>query len=147
MKDSFSWLTPKQASELLGCTARNVTKLIVEGKLSATKEDGRFYIDKSELFRAYPKAFRKEKAGNSSLQAAENSRLEMENGLLKELSSQKDKEINFLREQINHISTEKIKMLEAIVNQTRIIEHKNQIKTDKEKSKSHSWINIFSSKK
>lgn len=125
MKDNFSWLTPKQAAELIGFTPRHVQNLISQGKLSATKEDGKYYIEKSEFFRLYPKAHKKELEGNSTQQAAEKERLEFENTVLKETATKQDKEIEFLRNQIESMSTEKSKMLDAIVNTTKLLEHKS----------------------
>lgn len=145
MKDSYSWLTPKQAGELAGYSARHIQNLIVSGKLSATKEDGKYFIDKAEFFRVFPKAHRKEQEGNSAQREAEKQRLEFENGLLKEVASQKDKEIEFLRSQVVFVSHEKEKMLDALVGQTRLLEHK-QKKEDIEVNKKD-WKRIFRLKK
>lgn len=124
MKDSFSWLTPKQAGELAGYSARHIQNLIVSGKLCATKEDGKYFIDKSEFFRVFPKAHKKEQEGNTAQQVAEKQQLEMENRMLKEMASQKEKEIEFLRNQVEFISHEKVKMLDAISSHTRLLEFK-----------------------
>lgn len=148
MKDSFSWLTPKQAGELAGYSARHIQNLIVSGKLSASKEDGKYFIDKSEFFRVFPKAHRKEQEGNSAQQAAEKQRLELENGLLKEISSQKDKEIEFLRNQVEFVSQEKVKMLDVIVSNTKLLEYKQEkAKEDSTPKKKINWKEIFRIKK
>ncbi len=145
MSENFTWITPKQAGELAGYTARHIQNLIVNGKLSATKEDGKYYIDKSEFFRVFPKAHRKEQQGNSAQQAAEKNLLEFENNILKEITSQKDKEIEFLRNQIDFVSQEKVKMLDAIVNQTKLLEYKGT--GSKEKNLGRKWRDFFKPKK
>lgn len=139
MKDNLSQLTPKQAASLAGYTPRHIQNLITSGKLSATKEDGKYYIDKAEFFRLFPDAHRKEKERNPSEQEAEKQRLEFENNLLKQVAAQKEAEIDFLRNQVEFVSIEKIKMLDAIVNQTKFLEHqpaKTIVKTS-------SWKNFF----
>ncbi len=144
MKDEISWLTPKQAAGLVGYTARHIQNLITGGKLSATKDDGKYYIEKSEFFRVFPKAHKKELDGNLSQQQAEREKLEFENNLLKEVSAKKDQEIEFLRNQVEFISTEKIKMLDAIVNQTRLLDHKEEKEMF---SKNKGWKSLFYGKK
>ncbi len=119
MKDNFSWLTPKQAADLSDYSARHIQNLIVDGKLSATREDGRYYIERSEFFRVFPAAKRKELSRNIALQESEHARLELENTILKDMASKKEREVEFLRHQIDTATNEKGKMLEAIVNQTR----------------------------
>lgn len=142
MKDSFSWITPKQAAELVGYTARHIQNLITTGKLSAHKEDGKYYIDKSEFFRVFPKAHRLEVEGNSSQRELERQRLQMENELLKETSLRREKEIEFLRNQIESVGIEKSKMLEAIVNQTRMLEHEKKPKLIDQYAKK-GWKDLF----
>ena len=141
MKDNFSWLTPKQAADLSEYSARHIQNMIVDGKLSATREDGRYYIEKSEFFRVFPAAKRKELSRNIALQESEHARLELENAMLKEIASKKDKEVEFLRSQIDTATHEKGKMLEAIVSQTRMLEHRVEEYT--EPNKKSRWRNIF----
>lgn len=144
MKDDFSWLTPKQAGALAGYTARHIQNLITTGKLSATKEDGKYYIEKSEFFRMFPKAHKKEQEGNAAQQIAEKERLEFENTLLKEAASKNDKEIEFLRNQIEFISTEKTKMLDTIVSTTKLLEYKDETAKEKKLSNTvRNWKDIF----
>jgi len=137
MKDSFTWLTPKQAGELAGYSARHIQNLITSGKLVATKEDGKYYIEKSEFFRYFPKAHRKEQEGNTAQVIAEKERLEMENQMLKDMSSQKSDEVEFLRSQIEFISNEKTKMMDVIVSNTRRLEHNEETSTRR------SWREFF----
>ena len=144
MRDDFSWLTPKQAAELVGYTARHIQNLITKGKLSASKEDGKYYIEKSEFFRLFPKAYKKEKEGNSAQQVAERERLEFENTVLKDRSSKQEKEIEFLRSQIEFISTEKVKMLDAIVSTTKLLEYKDDKKQEHDlDKKKRTWKEIL----
>lgn len=147
MKDSVAWLTPKQAGTLAGYTARHIQNMIVAGRLSATKEDGKYYIDKSEFFRVFPRAHKKEQEGNLTQTVAEKERLELENNLLKEMASQKDKEIEFLRNQVEFVSHEKVKMLDAIVNQTKLLEYKNEKEMTEKDEKKRLWKTFFQSKK
>lgn len=127
MKDSIAWITPKQAALLAGYSTRHIQNYITKGKLSASREDGKYYIDKSEFFRVFPKAHKKEQEGNAAHNESEKMRLEFENEMLKDISSKKDKEIEFLRSQMQFVSHEKAKMLEAIVNQTRLLEHQSSV--------------------
>ncbi len=143
MKTNISWLTPKQAGALAGFTARHIQKLISSGKLSATREDGKYYIDKSEFFRVFPGAHRDERGGSISTNTAEIDRLRFEIEMLKQLNSQKDKEVDFLREQVLSISHEKLKMLDTLASTTRLLEHKK----DKEEEKPRRWRGIFTAKK
>lgn len=143
MKDSNSWITPKQAAEILECSTRAVQKYITSGKLCASKEDGKYFIDKSEFFRVFPKAHKKEREGNSALQEAERTRLEHENEMLKDANSQKDREIEFLRSQIETHSQEKNKILDALVSQTKLLEHQKQPRN----TAKGSWRGIFSKTK
>lgn len=147
MKDSFSWLTPKQAAQLVGYTPRHIQNLISQGRLSATKEDGKYYIEKSEFFRVFPKAYNKEQEGNNAQQFTGKERLEFENTMLKDVSSDKDKEIEFLRSQVEFISHEKIKMLDAILYTTKLLEHKNDKKPENDSLiQKLNWKKIFSFK-
>lgn len=133
MADNYSWLTPKQVANLTGFTARHIQNLITQGKLSATKEDGKYYIDKSEVFRVFPKAHKKEQEGNIAQIISEKERLEFESSMLRDALSNKEKEVEFLRNQIEFISNEKLKMLETITSTTRLLDHK----------KDKNWSNIF----
>ncbi len=143
MKTNFSWLTPSEAAKLLGCSTRYVQKSIKSGKLSATTESGKYYIDRSEFFRVFPDAHKDEQARNNSRNTNESERLKVEVDMLKQMNSQKDREIDFLRDQVQSISHEKIKMLDALTSTTRLLEHKK----DKEEEKPRRWRGIFTAKK
>ena len=47
--------TAGQAAKEVGKTKSTITKAIASGKISATKENGAWQIDASELFRVFPK--------------------------------------------------------------------------------------------
>lgn len=147
MKDSVSWLTPKQAGELAGYSARHIQNLISKGKISARKEEGKYLIDKAEFFRVFPEAHKKEKAGNIAQKDIDNARMEKENEMLKEIASQKDKEIAFLRSQIESFTQEKSQMLEAITHHARLLEHKETSHKRVSSSEKKSWLEIFKRKK
>lgn len=124
MKDAFTWLTPKQGAELVGCSTRHIQNLIQRGQLSATREDGKYYIDKSEFFRVFPEAHKRSMKKEGEDLLLDHARMEVENGYLKEIAQgkdkineAKDKEIEFLRSQLQRFT-------EVISNQTRLIEHK-----------------------
>ena len=124
MKGNFSWLTPKEAAQIIGCSTRHVQNLIVAGKLSASKEDGKYYIDKSEFYRVFPETHRKEEEVSVETKACEADRLNIENQFLKTMFDKKEKEVEFLRSQIENVSCEKSKMLEIIGSNARLLEHK-----------------------
>ena len=129
MKDSSSRLTPKEAAQLAGYTPRHMLNLIVRGKVSAIKEDGRYFIERSEFFRVFPDAHKKEMDRTSSTNEVEVARMEAENALLKEMANQRQEELDFLRDQITVFNKEKHQMLDAITSQTRILEHTKAITT------------------
>lgn len=108
--------------------------MITTGKLSATREDGRYYIDKSELFRVHPEAHRKELESNPQFFKLEQERIKLENTMLKDAMSNKDKEIEFLRNQISIFNNKETKFLDTIQNHTRLLEHKTP---------ENSWTSIF----
>jgi len=146
MKDSTSWLTPKQAANLAGYTGRHITNLITRGKLSATRDDGRYFIEKSEFFRIFPEALKKEQEGSERNLYAENSKLELENRMLKDIGSHKDKEIEFLRAQIEIYHREKDKMLDSLKSHARLLEHKHYSDTP-DPNENKGWSNIFKRRK
>lgn len=139
MKESSSYLTVSQAAVLVGCTPRHITKCITQGKLSASKEDGKYYIDKSEFFRVFPDAHLKEQQGNPEKQKLEIERIKLENAMLKEISQYKDKEIEFLRSQIDAFNKKESQMLETIQTHTRLLEYKGGVTKKR-------WTNIFKKK-
>lgn len=140
MKDSFSWLTPKQAGELAGYTARHIQNLIKSGKLTATREDGKYFIDKSEFFRVFPDAHRKAQRGNEANIEDAHARIlsETEVKYLKEMLDDKDRQNEFLKKQLENFSLEKSMMLQAINSHSRLLEHKEEQKNPATPKKS--WL-------
>jgi len=139
MRDSSTRLTPKEAAGIVGCSTRLIQKYIVDGKLCASREDGKYYIERSEFFRVFPKAHKKEQDSNIAFIQAERERLENENYTLKEIASKKDLEIQFLRQQMEMVSVEKTKMLDTIISYTKLLEHK-QAESNRER---WTWSGIF----
>ncbi len=135
MKDNPSWLTPKQAGELSGYTTRHIQNFITSGKLSATREDGRYYIDKAEFFRVFPKAHAKENNTETANGAADLARIksEMEVEFLKEKMREKDKMIEFLLKEHENSQFKENKMLDAINSHSRLLEHKESQLVEKRK--------------
>ncbi len=143
MKDNPSWLTPKQAAEIAGYSTRHIQNYITNGKLCATREDGKYYIDKSEFYRVFPKAHKKEQQGNFAQTEAEKERLERENEILKDIAKKKDEEIEFLRTQMEFVAQEKAKMLDAIVGQTRLLEHRKSVMDNESTPRKPGWKDMF----
>lgn len=133
MKESSSWLSPRQAAEILGCTSRHITNCINKGKLTATREDGKFFIDKSELYRAFPDAYRKEQERNPNHKTLEQERIKLELEMFKQLAESKDKEILFLRAQLETFNNKEQKLLDALQSHTRLLEYHGRKK----------WTDIF----
>lgn len=139
MKDSVSWLKPSEAAALEGCSVRKIQNMITSGKLSATRDDGKYFIEKSEFFRVFPDAHRKYIAGNPAIKAEKSIRMEIENEYLKERVSKQEKENEFLKSQIESFTQEKKQMLEAITHHSRLLEDKRS----KYKANKSSWWDIF----
>lgn len=122
-----SWLTPKEAGEILGMTGRNVTNLIKKGKIRADKdEDGRYFIEKSEFFRVYPDALEKENERNAknSSEGSAVKLLEEKLNHMQELLSERKRQNEFLVEQLNNFTQEKKGLIESINAHTRLLEYK-----------------------
>ena len=146
MSNSPSNLTASQAARLANCTSRHINNLITRGDLSAKKFDNKYLIEKSEFFRVFPEAHKKEQEDSDvSLKVIIN-RLESENALLKDISSKKDKEIEFLRNQIEVSNKEKQQLLESINSHTRLLEHKESGSSLDSYRKRKSWTSIFKNK-
>jgi excisionase family DNA binding protein len=133
MKEA-NWITPSQAAEVLQCTSRKITKWIVDGKLSASREDGKWYIEKSEFYRVFPDAYRKEQERNPNHKALEQERIKTELEMFKQLAHSKDKEIEFLRHQLETFNKKESQFLDALQSQTKLLEHQSRPKK---------WTDIF----
>lgn len=146
MKDSRTWLDAKQAGKLAGFTGRHIQNLIAKGKLSATLDSGKYYIEKSEFFRVFPEAHRKDELGTTEKVEAAYERMKSENVLLRDMISMKDKEIEFLKNQIEIFNIEKNKMLEAINSHARLLEYKESAGSGNAIEKSKKKWSLFKRK-
>jgi excisionase family DNA binding protein len=142
MSNEHTFLTTFEAAKLEGCTSRHITNLITRGELSATRKDNKYYIDKSEFYRVFPDAIRKEKEPTHLL--SENTRLSFENSMLKDACKSKDREIEFLRSQIESFDRKIERMMESSNSLTRLLEHSNK---PKDNSNANKGWNIFRKKK
>lgn len=144
MRDHVSYLTPQEAGDLAGYTARHIHNFIKSGKLTATREDNKFYIDKSEFFRVFPDAYKKFEKRNELKLSEEEVRIrhEVENKFLKEAIIEKEKQNEFLKQQLENFSQEKSQMLQAITSQSRLLEHQTKSKPDGDDS-SGAWKGLF----
>lgn len=135
MKENRSWITPKQAADLAGVTTRTINNYITSGKLSASREDSRYYIDKSEFFRVFPNCIPKKDSGNSekSLESNDGKASEIEIQYLKEALLDKEKQNDFLKQLVESYTNEKSMMLQTINMNTRMLEHKQFQTEDKAK--------------
>jgi len=146
MKDSFSFLTPKQAGDLAGYTARHMLNIIKSGKLTATREDGNYYIDKAEFFRVFPEAHKKMEQRNARNITDEQARIEaeIENKFLRESIIDKEKQNEYLKQQLENFTHEKNKLIDVLHSNTRLLEHKKEDKAASESGKEHkSWLDVF----
>lgn len=129
------YLTPKEAAELLDCSAKSIINYINQKKIKADKDQLGFYlIHKAEFFRDYPQAFmalqeRNEGKMNDKISIKF---LEKEITHLKDMLAEKKKENEFLKDQNSISIQEKNKMLDAINSHTRLLEHKEAIEKPKE---------------
>jgi esterase/lipase len=123
MLDDASFLTTMEAANIAGCTSRHITNLITRGEMSAERKDKKYIIQKSEFYRVFPQTMKKEKEPINSSIMQDNSRLSVENSMLKELCKSKDKELEFLRSQIEIFHREKDKLLDSLNAHTRLLEH------------------------
>lgn len=131
MSESDFWMTTKEAAKFSGFTTRHVQNLISAGKLSATRQGGKFLIEKSEFFRLFPGTFTDERGRNTSAEKelqSEVNLLSKDNEHLKKMNTEKDKEIEFLRNQLENTSRDKSKIIEVLAYQARAIEYKSNEK-------------------
>lgn len=144
MKEEVSYLTPKQAGDLAGYTARHMLNIIKSGKLSATREDGCYYIEKSEFFRVFPDAHRENQRRNDRNVTEDQARIEaeIENRFLKESLADKERQNDYLKEQLENFTREKAQMLEAINSHSRLLEHKEATKAPSTKAEK-GFLDLF----
>lgn len=142
MNDNFSFLTPNQAGVLVGCSGRTLLNYIKSGKLSATREDGKWYIDKSELFRVFPEAF-KRAYGTKDDEEIKKIKESVEIEFLRKLIGEREELITYLKDQIESSKHEKGQIIEALNSQSRLLEHQQA----KEEKKKTGWVSMLGKKK
>jgi predicted site-specific integrase-resolvase len=108
------YLSLGQAAKESGKSKATISKYIKNGKLSvASKEDGSYQIDPSELFRVFPIDEHKTGANEQSQTHKEtpvNSALQREIELLRERLTDKDGVIDDLRHRLDEESAERRKL-------------------------------------
>jgi excisionase family DNA binding protein len=152
MKNSNSWITPREAAEITGFSNRHILNLIERGELSCTMYGKRYRIDKSELFRVFPEAHNKVQEKMYANKNAQTIKIETENEYLMKMIeekdkiiAQKDKEIEFLRNQIENCNNDRKDLIEKIPNQTKLIQNSKSDATLVSTTKS--WTDVFRRKK
>ncbi len=129
-----SAISTREAAEQSGFSSRHIQKLIKTGKLSATRTDnGSYLIDKSEFYRVFPDLHRNNSENLKRTRANSdelNSRtvLEPEIRHLKEMLSEKNKQNEFIREQLAKAEIEKTMLLETLNSNQRLLEHEKKNK-------------------
>lgn len=145
MKHEKTWLSCREAAVLLDCSQRHILNLIKKGKFSAVKdEDGRYCIEKSEFFRAYPELMHVEVAGNGEKSSGNTSVKVLEERIkhLQEMVNEKNKQNEFLLGQLEINTDEKSKMLDAINNHARLLEFKetgSKVPSSSHEKKGFAW--------
>jgi len=110
-------LTTKQAAEESGMSARHIQRMIITGKLSATKDDSKNYmIDRAEFYRVFPEAHTRasirqkpQDDGDSSRQA-----LETEVRHLQAMLTEKDKKNEFLQKRLESSEAKEAALIETL---------------------------------
>lgn len=127
MNNEKTWLSCSEAAVLLNCSHRNISNLIKKGKLSAGRDEtGKWIIDKSEFFRAYPDAMSMETPGTGEKNTGDQTMKVLEEKIkhLQDMVDEKKKQNEFLLSQLSVNTEEKSKMLDAINSHTRLLEYK-----------------------
>ncbi len=111
--------TLAQAAEKVGCDKSTIYKQIRRGVISAIRaEDGRYFVDASELFRIFPEA------GNTMDQLGTVQGNSMEAARIKDLEkmvSLLESERDFLRERLSQADEERRKLSALLTDQSEKI--------------------------
>ena len=121
-----SSITTKEAAEASGFSTRHIQKLITRGKLSAIRDNGKNYlINKSEFYRVFPTAHINEQARIHAHNDDNSSRtvLEAEVRHLQAMLAEKNKQNEFLHQQLEAATTEKAALLESLKSNQNFLEH------------------------
>jgi predicted site-specific integrase-resolvase len=112
-------LTVRHITDILKVSERTVLRQIKSGKLSASKnEEGKWVIDKSEFYRAYPDHHPQATKGESDTPVKN-----MSDDLQKELTASLKQQIATLEEQLRLSNKEKESILETLQSNQRMLEH------------------------
>lgn len=127
MREDKTWLTCRQAAELIGCSGRHMLNLIKKKNITTERdESGKHIIQKVEFFRVFPDAMHveidrsNEKSGGNEVKKL----LEEKIRHLQEMLDEKKKQNDFLLGHLDINTNEKSKMLDAINNHARLLEFK-----------------------
>lgn len=123
-----SSVTTKEAAEASGFSTRHIQKLITSGKLSATRDGGKNYlINKAEFYRVFPAAHINEQTRTHAYNDGNSSRtdLEIEVRHLQAMLAEKDKQNEFLHQQLDAATIEKAALLESLKNNQKLLEHQD----------------------
>ena len=123
MDEHKSPISTREAAKTSGFSPRHIQKLIKAGKLSASRDEGGNYvIDKSEFYRVFPQAHTERTLANDG---ELNSRTILENEIrhLKEMLTEKNKQNDFLHDQLKTATIEKTMLLEAFNSNQKLLEH------------------------
>lgn len=124
-------ISTREAALEIGVSSRQIQKLIKSGKLSAERnESGNYLIDKSEFYRVFPEAFNVRTNANSS---EYNTRTVRDHEIkhLEAMLTEKTQQNEFLQKQLEYATLEKTRLLDAISNQQKLIEHQSGKKARK----------------
>ena len=122
MNTDKPWISCKQAGEILNYTQRHITILIKKGKLKEEFEDGKYFIQKEEFFRAFPHTI---KPKETKIEESINTKfLEEKICYLQSMLEDKKKENEFLREQLKMATSENSKMIDSLNGYLKFLERK-----------------------
>lgn len=122
MNNSKTYIGSKEAAQLMDCSLRKVQKMIRTGRMAAQKDGGKYFIDRSELFRVFPMAFKNTPEGKIIDNSINVATADVEVDYLKGIVEDKKKEIESLREQIKMYGEENKKLVEVVNSYLRLVE-------------------------
>jgi len=140
LKDSPAYITPAVAAELLDYTTRHIQNMIRKGKISAKREDGKYYIEKSEFFRVFPKAYKRTPEAKMADETMDAEKLEIEIKYLKESAADKDKQIEYLKKQLEETLIKENKLIDTVNSNARLLEYKAAQIQEETTRKSSRWF-------
>lgn len=126
MSDNIAYLTTKEAAELSGFTIRHIQNMVKNGIMSATKDEkGNYVIQKCEFYRCFPEAHNK---GNEAKEEEPFARMVLETEIkyLREIVDEKNKQNEFLHNQLELATTEKSLILQTLSSNTKLLVHKSE---------------------